>query len=190
MTIDTIDENRIKIDLTDDEIYLLFGGYEKIDYSNEQSKRTLNLLFKKAVPSDEFPLDCRKLLIEVKPITGGCSIYVTKIYKDKPRRYKRVNIKRNYILSFIGSENMITGVCELNRNAFSKNVKSELYKFCDNYCVIINTDTNIDDVLTHIKEYCSDIYKSDIIASKVAEYGIAICREKAIQKIGETFKTT
>ncbi len=188
MTIDNINENRIKIDLTDDEIYLLFGGYEKIDYSNEQSKHTLNLLFKKAVPNGEFPLDCEKLLIEVKPANGGCSIFITKMYNDTPRRYKRVNKKHTYLLNFSDSENMIRGICELNRNNSFDDTKSKLYKFEDNYCVIIYCDKNIDEILTHIKEYGCEIYKSSVTVAKVTEYGKSICNGFAIRELSNAFK--
>lgn len=186
VNVNVINKNQIKINLTKEEIVKLFGGYEMIDYNNPNCKFKIDMLLYDAISKEEFPLDCDRLLIEVKPSNTGCSIYFTRIYQ-KGKKYKRVTVSKKYILTFSDSDSLISGSCELYKQYIPQIKDSRLYKGSDKYYLVIYAEKSLSENLNHIKEYCSNISKNEILAEKIAEHAVSICECNTIEKIGKAF---
>lgn len=176
MNVETIDKDKLKISLTLDEIISLFGSYENINYQNQYSKATLHILYQKAVANTDFPLDCQKLLIEVKPIYSGCEIYFTKLFEKE-----NLTIKRNktYALYFKNSEDLISFI------KTCKTYISDLLQYQNNYILKIYCD-NFDELLA--REYCHQITTDLIAISHITEHATLLCKFNAIKQLKSAFK--
>lgn len=181
MNIDTVNKNKIKISLSDEEIDTLFGGYEMIDYDDPHSKAILNMLLGRALPEDMLPLDCKRVIIEVCPKSDGCNIYFTRIY---PKSHAK---SAEYIFIFKKSEDMLLGISELHR-LYGKNIeKSCLYTCQGKYFCIILLKGDPGKQIIHLNEYCSDISREKALAAKIREHGKMICAQNAVQRIFDAF---
>lgn len=185
MTVDTISKNKIKIELTNEEIEIFFGGYEYINYSNPDSKLAINLLLKEALPQELLPLDCNRVMIEVNPTKTGCSILFTKVYTNPRKRYKVSGCIKNYILYFEDSEGMILTCKEFAQN-IPQVIKSELYADKNGYYLALH-GSNISRQLLHIGEFCNSISEKNEILAMVKENTKLICKDCAIEKIAKAF---
>ena len=97
MTVDTINENKLRICLDAKETKQLFGSFEKIDYNDPDTRFALNLILKQALPEVEFALNCQRLFVEVSPaLSGGCNIYFTKISSLFFLLLRIINIEKFY----------------------------------------------------------------------------------------------
>lgn len=181
MNIDTINKNKIKISLSDEEIDTLFGGYEMIDYDDPHSKAILNMLLGRALPEDMLPLDCKRVIIEVRPKPDGCTIYFTRVYPKSTAK------SAEYVFIFSKSDDMLSGITELQR-LYGENIdKSCLYTYCEKYFCIALLRGEPGKQIMHLKEYCSDISRETTVAAMVREYGQMICAENAVKRISAAF---
>ncbi len=182
MHIVTISKDKIRISLTDQEIIELFGSYDMIDYSNPHSKMAINMLFHIAVPDDMLPLDCKRVLIEVKPENTGCSIYFTRIYSGK--RFRKVVDIREYLLEFENSNDLIDCICNISPTSV---ITSRLYTNKGTYQLIISAQKSFGLTLLQVSEYCR-VSTDKIKISEVEEHHILVCQNDAVPKILKAFK--
>ena len=186
MTVDTISKNKIRIELTNEEIEVFFGGYEHINYSDPDSKLAINLILKEALPDEMLPLDCKRIILEVSPTKTGCSILFTKIYTDRKKRYRVTGYSKSYLLTFTDSETMIS-TCKQLSKILTKPIKSELYFDKTDYYLLLHSTISIARQLPHISEYGTFISAQPEIIAKVREYTALICKDNAIEKISKAF---
>lgn len=181
MNINTINKNKIKISLTDEEVSSIFGGYDKLDYKDPDSKFKLDMLLNNIIRDKDFSLDSERLLIEVIQELSGCSIVLTKIYEKNAKRYKKLVLKGR-IAHFDTVEDMIEGIIALyNSNLNIK--KSDLYLLDKKYRLIIYTATPSE----HLGEYCKNITNKQIYLNYTEEYGTPLCIGDAVNILGKTF---
>ena len=187
MKVDKLDNNRLKISLSKEETIFLFGGYEKINYDNPDSKLALNMIIKNALPVYSFELNCKRLLIEVKQEGADCNIYLTRLYKKEPRRFKRIKSSNILVIEFPDSESLINGICRLSQNNDIKKSQTDLYIMDNKYKLIIKSETNLNECISHIREFSLDVLKNKTAVSSVEEYGNIICKDSAVEKISSAF---
>ncbi|MEE0808540.1 MAG: adaptor protein MecA [Acutalibacteraceae bacterium] len=179
MKVETLSKTQIKISLSRDEIQTFFGGYNLIDQKNPNSKKMLNLLLKEAIPDEDFPLDCKRVLIEVKPISYGCEILFTKLYNPNLKKIKRIGTLRQFALIFKSSNDLLDFARSAQKGEI---IGGSLYIYEGQYALIINTPLEFERRLAHIGEYCK-IEGSKTQISKIAEYGTAICKHDALYRL-------
>ena len=177
MDVITLSNSKLKISLTYEEISLLFGSYENIDYNNLESKETLNILYKRATELTDFPLDSDRLLIEVKPNHNGCEIYFTKVKEE----IKKASQTKAVIIAFKNIEDII------DFSLVAKTVKSDFYILQDIYFLIVYDFSSVSYTAA---EYCTKIIKNEIAAEYIKEHGTAIYKTYAIEFFKSKFKGT
>lgn len=175
MDVITLNSSKLRISLTYEEISLLFGSYENIDYNNSESKATLNILYKKATELTNFPLDTDRLLIEVKPNNNGCEIYFTKVSEE----IKKTVPPKKAILVFKNTDDLI------EFSLLANEVKSDLYTLQNKYFIIVY-DYGAVSIIS--PEYCTKIIKNEITAEYIKEHGTVICKTNAIEILKSKFK--
>lgn len=184
MTVEKLSKNKIKINLTEDEILTFFGGYDLIDYKDPAAKKILHLLLKEAMPDEMLPIDCTRVLIEVKPQSSGCAIFFTKMYENAPKRLRKISQTKSYALKFKNSNDLL----DFARYSEAADIKSNsLYIANGTYTLIINAEKSICSRLTHIEEFC-EISDNKTELSKIWEHGQIICKEGALEKIKKALK--
>lgn len=182
MKINTINENKIELYLTDEEVDDIFGGYELIDYNTPECRIKIHSLIISAAPKSLFPLDCERIFIEVRPKGYGCTITLTKEYHSVKKYRKAIRTKIS-ICIFENSEDMLSAVNILK--SINANY-SELYSRENRYALIIKTNYGIQNGVHNLGEYC--IMRNDeLTAEKIREYWYPICKECAIEKLSKFF---
>ena len=160
-------DNRICIELTNEDMVELDITYEELDYSNIETRRVLWTLLDEA--RHELGRNIRltqKMLIEAVPDdSGGCTIYFTVTDEPYGKNGKKHLVKHCCAKTICQSAD-IDNIGELARVLFSagNTLKSELYTDGEKYRLVINPDLsqhgNID---ATICEYC-DICDESAIA--------------------------
>ncbi len=182
MRINTINDNKIELYLSDEEVENIFGGYELIDYDAPECRIKIHSLIISAAPKTLFPLDCERVLIEVKPKEYGCTLTLTKVYSSI-KKYRQVSRIKTEVYIFENSDNLLAALNAL------KNINaqySELYTNENKYAVIVGINRKSIDTTTLLREYCKIICR-EIDALKIREYWQPICKTKAIKKLSEFF---
>lgn len=172
MTVDTISENKLKISLDADETLRLFGGYEKINYNDPDTKFALNILLRQALPEIDFKLNCPRLYVEVCPgAAGGCSIYFTKVNVGS-RRYRPIKkTLRPYIFEFANCENAILASKELSKRAAATLVQSSFFRFGEKYRLILSSPIELSDTVAVVREFADTALFSVTDEAATNEYG-------------------
>lgn len=182
MRINTVSDNRIDIFLSDEEINDIFGGYELIDYDAPDCRTKIHNLLAAAIPDILLPLNCERVLIEVKPRKYGCVMTFTKVY-DAVKKFKRIGNTKTVTLIFESSNSLIdalSALCSLSATA------SELYTYGGKYAVLATVRGENANALTRLGEYC-EINLSEMSAAKVREYWQPVCKRGAITRLSSAF---
>ena len=181
MTVDTINENKLRICLDAKETKQLFGSFEKIDYNDPDTRFALNLILKQALPEVEFALNCQRLFVEVSPaLSGGCNIYFTKTnYKGKRYRTSN-NTCFLYIFEFDSCQDAINVSKEIVKLKNSSDLDSKFYKFDSKYRMIIESKIIDSNIPTLMNEFSVPLTNEDSQKQKTIEYGKEIISDNAI----------
>ena len=177
MRVSTVNENRIDIHLSADELYDIFGGYDNIDYKKTDCRAKINCLISALVPDMFFPLDCEKILIEVRPSNPGCTISIIKQYRENESKEKTVTF------IYENSNDLILSVELLNELTCKA---SALYTKGKKYAVICRIKPFEIKKVIHIGEYCKIKYRQ-IDAVIISEYWQPVCKENAVNKLARAF---
>ena len=182
MRVNTVDENRIEILLDNDEVNSIFGGYGLIDYDTPDCRIKIHKLLAAVMPKALLPLDCERILIEVKPQRFGCIISLTKIY-GAPKRLSRKYRLSAVAFMFKSFDNLIAALPLLSR---LNTVASELYCLGSEYAISAAVKDISPVALMQIGEFCK-ISQNTADAAKLKEYWQCITQKRAIQKLAEAF---
>lgn len=181
MTVDTINENKLRICLDAKETKQLFGSFEKIDYNDPDTRFALNLILKQALPEAEFTLNCQRLYVEVSPVlSGGCNIYFTKTNSKAKRYHRSNNVCYLYIFEFDCCQDAINASKEIVKLKNSPELDSKFYKFESKYRMIISSKQNDLDITSLMKEFSVLLSNEDSEKQKTVEYGKEIIPDNAI----------
>ena len=178
-----INDDKVKICLTDDEVKSLFGSFDMIDYDSPRSRAILDSLICSALPEKVSQRVCEKVLIEVLPERGGCSIQVTRIYAGKNQRKQRR--RSEYILLFECSEDMIKYIRSMTASAAIEAEKSRLYRAGGRYALFIAAEgpAGADPAA---REFARIISEKDPLAAMITERGEYLY-SGAVEKLYKAF---
>lgn len=180
MNIEALSETRLRITLDGKEVYELFGGYEKINYDDPLTRLVLHGIVKQALPDDSFLRSCRKLLIEVRPCSDGCTI---DLIKNDIRKPTRLYPPKRWRLDFFDTESMLNALCALYRYKSRVGRESALYRTQSGYHAVVSATHK---AIEAVRRYClAD--SSPLAIAAIEEYAAAVCAENAVEMIGKAF---
>ncbi|MBO4693316.1 MAG: adaptor protein MecA [Clostridia bacterium] len=182
MKINTMRDDKIELYLSDEEIEKIFGGYDLIDYDAPECRIKIHSLLLSAAPCTLLPLNCDRVLIEVKPKEYGCTITLTKIY-GSPKKYRQSAKMKTIVFVFEDSNSMIAST---NCMKALKAEKSELYSNGKEYALIIISNRENKKTIAGLCEYCT-IKLRRTEAERIREYWQPVCTSKALEKLCEFF---
>ncbi|MBO7520457.1 MAG: adaptor protein MecA [Clostridia bacterium] len=177
MRVEKTNDNRIDIHLSGTEMKDIFGGYEYIDYNETECRAKIHKIISTLLPNSILPLDCDKLLIEVRPASTGCRISLTKIYEYKNSECKTVS------MIFEDSETLILALPQIVKLRYRE---SSLYESDKKYALICSVSSFKTGEALHICEYAKVSIK-EIDAVRINEYWHSICKDEAITKLANAF---
>lgn len=180
MQVKKIGENRVDIYLNREEIYDIFGGYEFIDYDEKDCRTKIHGLLAAAIPSVFLPIDCNKVFIEIKPLSFGCAISLTKLYI--PRSPLKKDAK-TVTMIFENSDSLIQALKALKSLPYTT---SKLYNKGKKYALICKIKQHDEDKLIHLSEYCK-VAHTHSNTIRIKEYWNPVCEHNAIEKLAAAF---
>lgn len=193
MTIELIDPNKIKITLTKADMQKINITYEELDYKDENTKEVLNVLLDLAKSELGFDSTGFRLFVEVFEDAGDeCVFFFTRIEKSpSSKAASKIQVKRQSILPVILNFSNFDDIGKisilLSKNAKLRPISSDLYKYKDNYSLIIYIfHTNYKAISYLASEFTSEIFYGDVASSHIQEFGAKIIEDIAIERISSS----
>lgn len=189
MILEKIDETRLLIELTGEDMDLLDLTFNQLDWKDEYSREVIWKILTRARNEIGFSVEDKQLMIEAIPQTDGCFVLITLLSgRGRERRiFKIKESKKPFVFSFKTSENLIRAIERLYDKE-NKFIRSTVLEYDNRYYIIIYTQGSVSTRIQSImSEYGELIGKDQIIAAQISEQGKVIAKNNAIEKIGRYF---
>ena len=195
MELKLVNENKLKIILTDEDMAQLDITLEEMDYDNTGTKRIIWEILDKAKHQIGFDAGTEKLYMQVYPAKdGGCLMYVTKdaqIPKGSPYTYEKkyrskvfTSVKKKRILyMFDNSETLLEACNQLLLIGY--NGKSDL--FADDSIYYLYIEDNREPALDLMSEY-GVLINNPMFGFYLDEHTKKIISSDAVKILSEIFK--
>ncbi len=190
LILEKIDETRLLIGLTGEDMDLLDLTFSQLNWKDDYSREVIWKLLSRAKKEIGFMTDDKQLMIEAIPQQDGCFVLITLLAKlNKERKiFKIKENKRPYVFLFKSSENLIRAIERLYDNE-CKFIRSTVLEYNEKYYIIIYVQGSMSTKLQAIvSEYGELVGKDFIVAAQVSEQGKIIAKNNAIEKIGKFFR--
>lgn len=187
LILEKIDENRLLIALSSEDMDILDLNLNRLNFKDEYSKQIVRQLLLKAKNEIGFYFDDDKIVVEVIPQNDGCFVLITLISKKNLGRkiYKVKEDEKVYLFEFKSVDSLLDVIKLLyNKNLFD--FKNTAISCQSKYYFIIYSNgsipINLQSILTEYGRLLSDDY---ISAARVIELGRVLAKDNAIKLIGE-----
>lgn len=179
MRISEVDDNRVKIILSDTEVLCCFTSYDKLLKMDNTTKIIIKALLRE-ITENRFKNKWKDISVNIRAkLNQGCIIFVTQ-NKDE-------NNEKICVLEFNNSENLIkTAIFLNNQNEFII-TQNSLFLIQDNYRIIFEYQEIKNNIFV-LNEFCDKIYQDKINQQYTYEYGKLLIKDNAIMKISNVFK--
>lgn len=190
MTIERVDDKRLIISLSEEDMKIFDITFKKFDWSNDFSKNLINQLLALAKEETGFSTENKKMMIDLLPQNGGCIIFVTtisKVTKEKRKIYKIKKSRGPFIFVFKNIENVINAIDKI-RNISIMDFKNKLVEYENCYflilCPCVCLPTQLKSIFNEYGKLCGEgLIKNSIIT----EWGNTVIPENAMKVIYQYF---
>ncbi len=204
-----INENKIKVMLTNEDLSDFELRADELDYSNTETKRMFWDVLSRAKHKTGFDTDGQRVLVQLYPSRkGGCEMFVTKIgnlspndsgcceqdslsaeihdkkasFEKAPKIYKKSKI--NYcVFSFVSLEDMLSVCRELQRFEYSEKCSAYIGDNKFYYLVLSGIDTSgytPFDKFSFIGEF-GTLENYETVKYYLSEHGTELCANNAVE---------
>ncbi len=188
MNIELIDENKVLIDLCDDDMERLCIEYATLDSrKNTPVIKTLIEIAKAKAGLTTYPHT--KILVDTMPYDGGCFILITLQHPPLLNGKKFRILKKSFarIFVFANSNDMIQAMEKIFCYGHL-HCQSYLYLYREHYYLLIESLSGIEKVTIHLlNEYACRNFSQTIKIAHVKEHGTIIVAKNAIEILGSSF---
>lgn len=190
MTIERIDDKRLIIALSEEDVKELSIVFENLNLDDKLLKNFITQVISLAGEKTGFPIENRKMIIEFLKQNGGYVIFVTFLSSKIGHERKVYKIKKNLrpmAFVFNDVENLINAVRRVDKSILL-NLKSSLVEYKDFYFLILFPKTILPKSLRFILSEYGNLYGSGFIRNaKLCERGYTIIQNNAIETIFKYF---
>jgi len=187
MILEQIDEKRLLIALSHDDMNILDLTFKQLSWKNEYSRQIIKKILLRAENEIGFSVGNNQMMIEAIPQNSGCVVLVTVLPQKKMDRkiFKIKETIRPYLFKFCSIENLF---CAIERIFKTKTVtlKSTVFECNKSYFLLIYSNGNLPVYIRSIlTEYCDVLSKDDTTVYELIEKGKLIIKNNAIENIGK-----
>lgn len=186
MKINSPAEDRIIVDLSEQDLLELNITYEEMDYSTTETRRVIWTVLDEAGKSLGRDLDpSRKMIIEASPKRGGgCTLSFTILDSRKPCGIQKQFLKKQekYILCEFGNADMLMKAADCLKNLDSV-THSSLYGQNGKYRLLLIGSEDMPKIRQNCSEFGSVQNCSELVCSFTKEHWNELVRENAVEKI-------
>ncbi len=189
MVLEQIDEKRLLIALSSEDMDILDLTFTQLSWKNDYSRQVIKKILLRAETEIGFSVKNNQMMIEAIPQNNGCIVLVTLLAKKKSERkiFKVKEKTKPYLLKFSSLENLFCAIERIfNINIKLPQIKSSVFEYKKIYYMLIyykySLPYNLQIILT---EYCDKMTQKDIAIGQLIETGNIIVKNNAIETIGE-----
>lgn len=183
-----VNNDKLKVSLTKEDLIKLEIDYKSIDYSNNNTREMLVEILEKGCIETEFNPRNNKLYIEVFPAQDdGCVIYYTRLQgMELFGRSTFASRPVPVIFSFECAETVIEACACAKSRCAHRILCSSLYLYKKQYRLIIWPLDYLDNLsIIFFSEYGKILGAGDVLTAYIGEHGRLIIQENAIEKLSE-----
>lgn len=189
MILDKIDEKRLLIALSHEDMNFLDITFNQLDWKNDYSREIIKNLLARAESEIGFSSRNKKLLIEAIPQSNGCFVLVTllsnKINKSR-KIYKIKNNSKPFTFFFENSDSLFALIERIYNNSAFSFSDSSIIELNNSYYVIFYANSPLtSSVLAIISEYGKLIGNDFVAAARILERGNVIVNQHAVENLGK-----
>lgn len=190
LILEKIDESRILIALTREDMDILDLTFKQLNRKNEYSKKILRQILLKPELELDFYINDKQISIETIPQKNGCFLLITLTTKKSLGRkiYKIKEKEKTYLFEFKSSEMLLDSI-ELLYNKRICDLKNTVISCQNKYYIIIyakgTLPFDLHAILTEFSNFLGDNF---ILSSRVIELGKILAKDNAIKTIGTRLK--
>lgn len=189
MILDKIDEKRLLIALSHEDMDFLDISFKQLDWKNDYSREIIKNILARAESEIGFSSSNKKLLIEAIPQTNGCFVLITLLSNKKNNKsrkiYKIKNQSKPFTFFFKNSDSLLAFIERIYNKNFNF-INSSIIEFNNSYYVILYVNGSISsNLLAIISEYGQLVGKTSIVAARVFEKGNVIIKDNAVKEFGK-----
>ena len=192
MILDKIDEKRLLIALSSEDLKFLDVPIGQFNQKLEFSSEIINNLLAKAESKMGFLCSNKRLLIEVIPRTNGCFVLITLLSNrlDSTRKiYKIKNKSKPFIFFFKTPDSLFALVERLYAGHFCF-FDSSIVEIKNSYFLLLYIKGAISpNLLAIISEYGRFAGKGLVSAARITERGNVIIKNRAVEELGKYLLT-
>lgn len=189
MILDKIDEKRLLIALSHEDMDFLDISFKKLDWKNNYSREIIKNILARAESEIGFSSSNKKLLIEAIPQSNGCFVLITLLSNKKNNKSRKIYKIKNQIKPFTfffkNSDSLLAFIERIYNKKFNF-INSSIIEFNNSYYVILYFNGSISsNLLAIISEYGQLVGRNSIVAARVLEKGNVIIKDNAVIKFGK-----
>lgn len=188
LILEQIDEKRLLIALSHDDMNILDLTFKQLSWKNEYSRQIIKKILLRAENEIGFSVGNNQMMIEAIPQNSGCVVLVTVLPHKKADR-KIFKIKETihpYLFKFCSLENLFCAIERIFKNK-TITIKSSIFECNKAYFLLIYSNGEMPFFLKSIlTEYCDILSKNDTTVSELIERGKLIIKNNAIEAIGKS----
>lgn len=192
MILDKIDENRLLIALSSEDLKFLDVSINRLNWKYEFSSEIINNLLAKAESEIGFLCSNKKLLIEAIPQSNGCFVLVTLLSNrlDSARKIYKIKNKSKPFAFFFKTPDSLFALIERLYNGRFSFFDSSIIEIKNSYFLVLYIKGAISsNLLAVISEYGRFAGKSAVAAARLVERGNVIIKNRAIEELGKYLLT-
>lgn len=188
MNIEQLDETRILISLSENDIEKLEITFEELSLSKPHSRSVLKKLISQASDKTGIELSEKRLFIEALKYEHGFILLITLSEKEHTKKFRIKRYDNSYIFVFVSAEELLRCINALYRMK-SRSFLSSVY-WCGNkyYLEIKSNNTLHEKYLRTISEFSSARRRGSFYSSMLLEHGKLIYARNAVERIGTAFE--
>ncbi|MBO5477000.1 MAG: adaptor protein MecA [Clostridia bacterium] len=193
MKIEKVDDNKVKITLSFEELEMRNITLSDIEKNNAAAKNLFTSLIEETNLDEDFQFENSQLFIEASADNNNTFILTITKIEDLPdiNKYSRKNPKVLYKIDShlfeFSSLDVILDFCKIAKEENLFFGKNTLYKYNDKYFILFSETAvkNKKFIKTYVmlSEYCSRYFSYDLFYTTIKEKGLEVIANRAIQKL-------
>lgn len=192
MILDKIDEKRLLIALSREDMDFLDLTFNQLHWKNDYSREIIKNLLLKAESEVGFASSDKKLLIEAIPQSSGCFVIVTLLSNEisKPRKIYKIKDNSKPFTFFFNDVDSLFALIERIYNKSLSFTDSSILELNNSYYMIFYVNGPISSrLLAIISEYGKLVGSDAVFAARVFEKSNVLVKNHAVEEFGKYLVT-
>lgn len=191
MRIEQIDQQTVKVVLTQDDMDSFDITYEEMDYQDPNTKRVLMELLQRIRDEMQMDLGGGRLFVEAFPyLDGGCVLYICNIPAEGDKRARPVKKPSGFntpIVFEFENLSLLTAACGRLIQRYNHIIlKSALYLYEEKYRLLLYSYFKQDEkLIALVSEYGRYVGKGAVQSSFVKEHAKLLLESNAVETLSE-----